>query len=719
MAIDPKKPFSYKVEIDGLDKLGKGLSRSEAHYYSLSKSLGKVSESVKDTDSKFTKFAHGVKVAAQATYNFAKDAVTHAKPLVWAWTKVTSLFGAFSIVGIITKSIHAFLDFDKVLRGLNVTLYGNGKAMGVSAGLLHQYRGMWGMTREEIADTIKQITELKVFDNTQKGATNLKLWTKEVILLSKATDTSTGELNDMYFSVNKLGRVPIEKFKNIGSAFSYIQKQTALSGSELAAYVKSLDQIFIRLPITSKETRTKMTVELMALGGVIKDAMGDPQAMMGTFSKMMHLGSKEGEAALAELSALGGRSMDSLFTSLRSGDVVGVYKEMALALKGVSREERQLFSEQFSERLGISYEQMEAMVRSVEKGGKAFDAEIDKARRASDAQNKHHSAAQARQNQLLVMWNKLKNAFEDLFIKFGEGLTRAATTLLKTAMPHIEKALNWLTEKINWLNSPEGKDWIDSWCNKLIEVTSKAASFLLEKVINPIVQGVTDLINWWGKLSGTEKTIVKWAAVIGVAIAALGIKLTVIAAAIYGVYKAYRYVYGEMADERERAARAQQDTEKDIAALRMGSKETAQRSIGGRHGFYNEAGNVNTAELVRRADIVAMGDFNKREALVKEWSNKLEAMKETETVRAGTVYHTNKALEARRKGQIYDIDKAVPMQTWGKGEENETMGLLKQLIDGVKGVQAGVNKTADNTDSIDNKTTRNAYASPLENAISG
>lgn len=545
--------LKYKVELAGVDELSKALSVAEKHYFALDNSLAKTSKGLNENSSETMGLAKKT-VEASSTIDKANKAKEASYSKTWqkmnsgfekeksalssvgvSWSSLSTLVGGLTIVGTVGKAAKAYLELDRAARYLNTTLYGNTKVMGAATSMMADYRGYLDLTREEIRDIIHTGTELGMFTaNTKQSAKAMHEWTLSVVHLSKATDTSTAAVGDMFFTMEKLYKLPHNKLNNIASAFTYIQQKTAISGEELARYNKTLEELFARIPEMSGNTRVQMTGDMMAIAGIMKKNFGNPEEISSLFGKMMHMGSKEGEAALAELSVASGRTMDDLRDSLRKGDVIGSFKILSQTLAAIPMDELQYQSERFQETLGLDYKTLIAVRKQAEDGGKYFDSLVAGERKAMAAGDLHQKAAMARQNQLLQLWEKLKNKFEDMFIALGGHIVRFATKISQVVMPMLMKGFDWVTHKIEWLGSKEGVAMIDGWAKSV----SDAFIWVIDKVLVPTKDAIVWLVEAIGKLTPTQKSVIGWAAGIGLALRALGPELTIIAAGFAAVLKA-------------------------------------------------------------------------------------------------------------------------------------------------------------------------------------
>jgi TP901 family phage tail tape measure protein len=645
---DKKNPFDYKVKVSGTDVLKNAISSAEKYsiglakeIHNIGKSMGvtskefsivddqakKASKSVKNQEDNFSQSINRRESAVHKHFSKEREALNDAGI---GWGRLTSAIGGGTVIGIIYKSVEAYMALDKTMRSLNPTLYGNTRAMGTAQSMIHSLNGYLGLTREEIRDIVEQGSEFGLFTaNSNKSAAALKTWTMQVIYLSKATDVGTHEVGSMFFQMEKLYKIPIDKLKNIGSAFSYIQKQTAISGSELATFSKSLEDIFMRLPDMSGDARTKLTTDMMAIAGVVKNKFGDPEEVSKMFSKMLHIGDPEGEKALAYFSTMTGKSMYAIRDALSKGDVVGLIEDVGGALSKYTDVDFQRFSDRLTEQTGLTYKTMYSMRQMFADGGKGLRELVEGSRKASEVGNEHVKAAQARQNKLSWMWQQLKNSFEEIFLKIGEHVVKITTKFATIIVPYIEKGIHAIVEAMEWFESGEGEKWVGEFVEKVKGYLTEGKEYILivGKTISDFVHG---LIDTWSGLTGTEKSIVKWAGAIGAAFAILGGKLTPIVMAITAIIEGKKWL-DKQADKEMEVLSQMSDimsgSEVYITKGLKGSEHLATEQIKSlfKTGIVSKTGDIDEAKIRR---IASKTTINELEAAKRasEWVNTLQGV---------------------------------------------------------------------------------------------
>lgn len=518
-------PLSYKLEVSGVEDLKKSLTSAEKHFLDLSKSMSGVSKKVVGNKEDFNNLAKNTEYANKKIVESEKsresviqktggsiksilgkeaNAISEAG---FGWKSFTTLIGGGSLVGFLFQAAEAFLHLDKMVRSFNTVLYGNSAAIRVSSSMLENMNGYLGYTREEISDVIKQGAEFGLFTgNTNKSAKALKEWSMQVLYLSKATGTSTASVGDMFYTMEKLYKLPHNQLRNISSAFSVIQKESAMAGDELAQYAKNLGKLFLRMPELSGKATTKLTSDLMVIAGDVKSKFGNPDEMVGMFANMLHMGNEQGVQALNFLASITGKTAYTIQESLKKGGNIEIYKDMAMAFASIPMDQFMRNAETWSRQTGLSVENMLAIRKSGLEGGKGLDDLKKKADAALKSGKSHEQAANAQQSRLMQIWNALKNAFDRIMVAVGGKVVQVITMLAVKAGPWIEHFLNKIEK---WMHG----DMKGSIFEQIPDMLKKAKVFIETNVI-PVFIALKDAILW---VVDTGSTLVSWGSnVVGV-----------------------------------------------------------------------------------------------------------------------------------------------------------------------------------------------------------
>ena len=503
----PTDPFHYKVEVEGIKDLSNAVTKAEAYYDRMANNLNRVSILMEKSGDAFVQSGSKVEkstkeVAAtegkteqaskKSFVSRTKNFLATNKYLKILKSSYLSILGvATSISGFLIVAVKKYLSFDNLFRKLNTVFYDSQSAISGAASASRSLAASYGMAYEEGMQIAKLGGELTAFGGITKNLGKVtRDWVIQVGTLSKATDTSTNAIADMFYTMTQLYGLPHSRLKNIGASFAYIQQKTAISGEELASYVKSLDKLFIRLPSMSKRNKEALTVDMMAIGGAVKSAFGDPQEISSMFSEMAHFGSVQGRKALFEIGRLTGKGGEKIREMVLSGNMAGVIKDLGTAFNNMSLQEIQKNSERLSGSIGISYKTIIAMRTVMKDGAAAFDKQLNTNRKINKEGKYQQDIAKSLHNWWSKFTMQIDEALAGVIRKVGKLALELSEKLLKWVMPKLIKAVKWLGK---WFASPEFTKGLARWNYWVEDKLIPAFKTLWNDWLKPISLWLIDL----------------------------------------------------------------------------------------------------------------------------------------------------------------------------------------------------------------------------------
>lgn len=433
---DEQKPVNWKISVD--DDVSQPLAFIEKSFNKffdeMKKNQGKYTDEVEkfndetekaikngDTRLDNEKKTLGIKDKLIAKIRQEKEELAG---LGLGWKGITGLIGGATLIGSIITMVKSFIEMEQAVADLNSAFSQNSRALSVAQDELLGYGRTLGYTREELLGLTRQGLELgKLANVTKQSVADFRTWTKETLILSKATGMATSQVGDMYNQVTDLYGLGHQNLRSLGSAFKYVADMSSISSDELAAFVKNLTPIFDRLPNLSQDARKNLTVDMMGMAGVMSDAFGDPNKMSDMFGEMLDRFSTKGQTMLAELSGLTGKSVQMIESNLREGNFVDVIADMASAFNKMPNERLEEFAHLQQETLGLEFRMIKALQAQGKEGGKVFRDAVDKARKAAKQKDIAQKAAQQTQSLVTSAMNKIKTAIERVWITLGKGFT--------------------------------------------------------------------------------------------------------------------------------------------------------------------------------------------------------------------------------------------------------------------------------------------------------
>lgn len=677
MADNSSNPFHFEASL-GVNNLRKALSRAEKAYIGMSKGMGRIVGKLEGVDKAKQAF---IKTQMRSLKSQAKEVRSEAiriKVIKKTWRQERGIFKAreklrkkdarlqrkiekggifrraagaiFSKVGgaiagavgigLITKAITDFLEFDKQIRSLNTTLSGTPKLMGVAAGAVQGLTGYIGLSREELVQMAKSLNvvalEVNKLPDSKRVFRGIMM---DTIHLSKSMDVSAESVSDLFSTFLRVYKLPHHSLRGIAASMKFIQEQTGISGEELLSFGKNLDKIMSQMVGVSGKGKAKVTKDLMAMAGVLKKAGVDPNEILGIMTKAIDIEDEAGQKFLSFIAQGSGKSMEQIRQMILKGEVLDVAGMIGTRLRKVGKKTLVDYQRFFGEQTGMGIEAMMHMRGVTTKSLKDMAAAADA---ASKKQGFLRKRAERLQHSLSRMWNTMKRAFEKLWFAIGKRLTEF---IQRVSGPVIKALTNWA----NWVMSPQGGKSISGFFTKVSDGISTVWKWIKDKLI-PAFQWIGEKISWlwkkWSKLDDSTKAwIIGGAAALVIfgkmsgVLAALGSKVGGIAAGLMAVYAGAKAVAGWI-DKQQTKQLAQEQTARSVTrevSMAHGKKTFSQRQgairsmIASKGRPFDLKGNINETYLAKKAMEASPGagwkESAQRKLLISNWRNKLNEIK--------------------------------------------------------------------------------------------
>lgn len=697
-------PFYFEADVD-ISNLRKSLSKAEESYLEMSKAVMKLVDGLEDQSAMQKKAGDDAKKGAgeeervqKKRWQFLSKQFDREKDAVGdlgiTWSKFRDAIGGFAIIGgiaaltaALAKAATAYLEFDSVLRSVDSSVKQQPKLMKAASASISEWRGHLGMSEEDIARVVSGIGQLHLVTSRMPKATaTFKGLVNQTILLSKALDVSTETTIEFYRSWTKVYNLPHHRLRNIGAAMKHVQEQTGMSGDELMRFGQGLTDLLAKMGKTSKTAKSKITADMMAVAGALNKMGIEPEKMSSMFEEALKLDSAKGAEWMAFITRQTGEGADKIRSMLEAGDVETPMLLFQRALKKLGPQNLKLAESYYSDLFGMSYGQMTRMMEENEDGMKQLFAGTRKAYEQGQLHAKRTAELEA---PITKAWIDLKNSFADLWRTIGRGVVGIATKAARYLFPWIKKATVWVNK------------WLDSWLSsdKSISDWFKNVWTWMKQKIYPVVvevgnafkwigQQIGKLIDWYSGLTGTEQSIVKWAAAIGVALVALQGSFGPIGIALVAVVagaKALSDEISEITGQADRMRRMQADIKwnKEMAAKYKGMgawTDTKSRilhmTLSGKEGMIAELQRFMAEGIITKEGTVNIehplfdGDIGKAKWFQKEIQKNITKGGELEQAAFGRTW-TPQSIFAEAL-QTY---KGMSPEEWAEKEELRKGGL--------------------------------------------
>jgi len=685
---DPNNPFAFSIELEGAEEFKKSLASSEQAYIKFDQAIGYVVDGLKDegkqleevdkqlkrqskTLRSLTQLAEAyrnkeiksIKVA-RAEYKkyekerkelqkverqienkgfFRKHLEVISDKLQLSRFNVGDLATTISVglVGALYSAAKAYLEFFKQTASLNATMGDQPKLLKQSIADVQSLTGYLDYSRDEIISVTKAMGDLHMsIADTPRSVQHFRDLKMNVLHLSKAMDVSTHSVIGMFDSFDRVYKLPHHRIRGIASAMKAVQESTSMTGDEVVTFTKSLDDMMSRMRKAGGEAKADVTRDMTTMVAVMKD-MGIEvgQELPSLFAEALKIDSDKGQDWLAFVSRNTGKAIETIRNMLESGDVVTPTKLFIQALKKEGPELLRLNEEYATSMTGMSHSMLTKMMKLEESNIDTVRAKVMKAEKDKDL---HEKRAKAQQHRLSMMWNQLHRTLERIWLKIGEGVVRLLEKLgTEKIMRALDKAITWLEEKIAWLCSKDGLDYLG-------EKFKSVKNFILE--VATAIWNFGGKIKWlvseWTKLDESTKSWVKWAAgtvgliaVAGKLLSLFGIiggKVMLVVGALIAMYMAAKriadWVSKAQADQLE-MQRVALDTNRQVNSVlyeekggkwiesrgkSRSEKIGSMKALMGSQNLFTLEGKINTAEVAKRAQLAYGEDKEGRENYIQE-----------------------------------------------------------------------------------------------------
>lgn len=463
-------------------------------------------EKEKETVSWMSKLTKGLKAEGDALEDVGLS-----------WKSITGIIGGATLVGIIATTVKAYLDWSQSIADLNSALATNAKALGLVSNLTQDYSMELGVAEENVKGLMRQGLEFGLLSKmTEESTSNFKDWSKQSLILSKATGLAENTVGELYYTMADLYGLGYRNLRNVGAAFKHVADMSAISSDELAGFLKNLTPIFNRLPDLSGKAKTRVTVDLMAMAGAVSDTWGDPNKMSDMFGSMLDRFNDKGRDMVVQISSLTGQSVEAIRKGLKQGNFVDIMSGMSSELHKMPFERFEEYAHVLAESTGLEYDFLLSLRKQGAEGGKQFKDSVSRARVKAREGKAAQDAALKTQTLVTRAMNKIRSAISQVWIVLGEGFTSVGKgpidwvaekmvslakwfrreseeggsvstffkrlknfavmaydaignmfTKVDEAIPEIMykigKAWTWLTKKMKWFFSPAGGKQMEVW----------------------------------------------------------------------------------------------------------------------------------------------------------------------------------------------------------------------------------------------------------------
>lgn len=485
----PEESNKLKYEVQVEDGTTKPMSKIDTAMRMFTKRLGILGKQSAKTTQSVTQFAkRGLgKLGSAAQY-----VVKEIGGVVSSLSGFSSVLVGGALIGGIVGLIKYYNDYASAVADLNAVQFINQRAISESAKVMQGFGRELGYSREELAAVTAQGLELGIFSkNTKQAAANFKEWTKQTILLSKATGLATSTVGDMGFQLGEIYGLGYRPLRNIGAAFKYVADMSSISADELATFTKGLEPVLLALPGLSKKAKVSLTTDMMALAGIFSDVGLESSKltdMFGTMAKRI-----EGADMRSAFGQLIGKTEADVLKSIRSGKIANLVKQFSVAMNKVSDPDQlEMISQAYGETLGLNFIDLTKWRRLGGEGGRVFDETMARVTKAAKEAKIQQEAAEARMTRISKAMNIMKLAFEDFFLMLGERFTKGAEAPLERLANGLRRFAKWLQKE----SQPGGA--VDQFITRMVsgfkEIRS-TAKFIMG--LPKVFEYMTDTITGW------------------------------------------------------------------------------------------------------------------------------------------------------------------------------------------------------------------------------
>lgn len=653
-------PFFASAELD-TNPLKKALAQAEAYYNKFSRGVEKATDALEDQEAQAEKAGREAKDRASDEEKEQKKRVGWFKgirnlidrekdaldDLGISWKSVRNLIGGVAAVGLIGKLTKDYLEFDKMMREVNVTLGQQPKLLEASRQSIQGLTGYLYMTREELVGVAKAMGEVRLVTEDMKGSSRIfRGMMLDTIHLSKAIDVSADSVVGMYDQFTRVYKLPHFKLRNISASMKFIQEATSISGQELMSFAQGLDDVVSRMIKTTGEGKSAATADMMAMAGVFKTAGIAPEKMSQLFGEAMKIHSSQGARFLAMITEDTEYSMQQVRSMLEAGDIQTPTQLLIRRMRKEGPEWLKINERWLTEVTGFTFNELSNIQQMSEQG--LVDM-MQRNRKEYEKGQAHAKAAMKRQHEMSRRWNDLKRILENIWLRLGKVVVQLLTSLQRLLFPVLMKGLKYLTDWSDWAASPQGGKEISRWFKGMIEwfkQTWRWISVKLPAAFDWLMDKIQKVTDWWNSLSDTQKLMVAGAGGLllffnrlSSVFAMLGGKVTAVVAGLTALYIGAKKVADWVDEQQTKKIKAFSEAKATTYAI--GMKRTAAEKMGflrgemttkGGRGLLTSTGDINMAELRERAaaiypltwedQLTEQGmrrKLQEREVLVAQW----------------------------------------------------------------------------------------------------
>ena len=501
MAADKDNPFFLEAGLD-VSELEKSVTKAEKFYQTFSKSMEDAVEGLESQEEQYKKTGEAAQESAQEqerASNKSKRVLADrfniikkigggiggifkrekmaVESLGISWSSLAALIGGATVVGLIGKVIKDWLEFDGILREVNVTMSSSPRLMREASANIQELTGYLNTSREELSSMMKTFGELHIIQgNTEEAAKAFRQLTLDTIHLSKSMDVSTDSVTGMFDKFTRIYKLPHHRLRNIAASMKFIQEQTSISGQELVSFGEGLEDILSRMLRVTGAGREQATVDLMAMAGVLKDMGVQPEKVSQMFGEAMKIHSEQGAQFLSLITEGTDKTAEQVRKMMQAGDFQTPLTLLIERIKKESPEWLEHNEEWLAETTGLTFAELRNIQQASSEGLRDI---FERNRKEYLRGQKHAEEAAKRQHKLSKLWNDLKRVAERVWLSIGSVFVEVATQVSAKLVPAIES----MVEKFrNWINSSEGVAAIEMWTRTLINLFGSLASWIGKKI---------------------------------------------------------------------------------------------------------------------------------------------------------------------------------------------------------------------------------------------
>ena len=363
-----------------------------------------------------------------------------AKAFSGAMNEITSNLVSFgssvwtNITNIVPKALSAVSDLTDIYLGLGINVQKGTKEMKNAFKVMSMLEWQLGLTSDEAKELVNQGQGLGILGK------DLQNWARYSAEYAKATGQSASAVGELFYQMHRLYGMGTQQLRGIGAAMKYVGDKTAISHDELVSFVKGLDAFYVRLPKQSQATRGRITTDLVAIAGAMKDNLGDPQKLAGVFEKIADPMSPEGRQMASVMGMIGGMMSEEVTKGIQTnpGDVIARF---AGGLAKMSRKELEMQAPFLSSVFGFTFQDLRAfqdMAEKATKQGKSIQQFI------ADTRKEYEKESRARKKAAEVTnwYRKQQEAFRRAMLRLWATVGKPLMRFVKGFMQPFIEALN-------------------------------------------------------------------------------------------------------------------------------------------------------------------------------------------------------------------------------------------------------------------------------------